>query len=474
MDHQKICLSHPLLVSIAKIAKRRNIATYLVGGFVRDTLLARSCSDIDLLCLGDAALLAQDLAAKTPAATLSIFRRFGTAMVRTSSWQVEFVRARKESYPPDSRKPLVEAATLEEDLLRRDATINTLAISLFGDDHGKLVDCCGGGRDLKKRLLRTPRDPQKTFSDDPLRMLRLIRFAVQLDFQIEPATFAAIEKTAFRINLLSKERIVEELNKILSAPAPDKGFYLLERAGLLAIILPELVALKGVETRMGKSHKDNFIHTLQVLANVAQKSPHLWLRWAALMHDIAKPSTKRFDPQLGFTFHGHEWLGAKMVVPIFRRLGLPMRAQMRYVQKLVRLHLRHIPLVEKVVSDAAIRRFVYDAGEELEDLIILCRADITSGNPRKVARYLANFECLAAKIKEVAAKDEVRNFQPVIDGQAIMSYFKIPPSREVGILKSSLKEAILDGHVDNQPKAAWAFILKQAKELGLCNHSSRS
>ena len=465
--------SLPLFDTLEVLANEQKVTAYVVGGFVRDYLLVRPCTDIDILCVGDSIALAQAFAAQISGARITIFKHFGTAMVMWDKCQVEFVYARKESYQRHSRKPEVNPGTLEEDIFRRDFTVNTLAVTLNGPNKGKWIDLCGGLGDLEKGIIRTPSDPEKTFSDDPLRMFRAVRFASQLAFTLTDETVSSIQKEAYRIEILSKERIIVELNKILLCPKPADGLALLDRVGLLKLVLPELDALKGVETIQGQSHKDNFIHTLQVVDNVAKSlagrshPKHLWLIWAAILHDIAKPPTKRFHPKTGFTFHGHEVLGTKMATAIFRRLGLPMQQERRYVNKLIRYHLRHIPLVQDGVTDAAIRRFIYDAGEVLEDLILLCRADITSKNRRKVAGYLANFEKLAVKIDTIEEKDRIRNMKPVITGEIIMQTFNLKPCRLVGTLKNVIKEAILSGEIANQYTEAHTYMLAYAQQIGL-------
>jgi poly(A) polymerase len=453
---------------IRDVADQRLIETYVVGGFVRDLLLKRPSKDIDIVCVGSGIGLAQAVAeALGKAEHLVMFKNFGTAMVRWQDWELEFVGTRKESYRKDSRKPTVEEGTLQDDQHRRDFTINALAICLNRDRWGELLDPFGGVEDLKRRVIETPLAPAQTFSDDPLRMIRAIRFAVQLAMDIAPDTFSAIRKHAVRINVVSQERIIAELNKIIAAPIPSRGFNLLHQMGLLSIIFPDLVALQGVETIQGQSHKDNFDHTLQVLDNVAVTSNNLWLRWAALLHDIAKPQTKRFDSVAGFTFHGHEEQGARMVPRIFRKMKLPMQDNMVYVQKQVRLHLRPIALAQEEVTDAAVRRLIYEAGNDLEDLMLLCRADITSKNDTKVRHYLKNFDKVEEKMRWVEEKDALRNFQPVITGDIIMKTFGIQPSRMIGELKESIKEAILEGEIKNEYEEGYRYLLALGKERGL-------
>ncbi len=477
MNFAEVLRTHPILSLLSETAQKSGIESYVVGGFVRDLLLNRPCKDIDVVCLGDGNGIA--LAKKTgdtveENAQVSIFKNFGTAHIRVGDWEVEFVGARRESYQRDSRKPIVENGTLEDDQNRRDFTINALAISLNTSDFGRLIDPFDGLQDLKRKMIRTPLAADITFSDDPLRMMRAIRFASQLGFDIDPDTFASIQRMKDRISIISQERIIEELNKIVLSSPPSYGFKLLYHSGLLHYIFPELVALQGVETQDGKGHKDNFYHTLQVLDNVAKTSDDLWLRWAALLHDIAKPATKRFDTRVGWTFHGHEDLGARMVPPIFRRLKLPMNEKMRFVQKLVRLHLRPIALVKETITDSALRRLLFDSGEDLEALMMLCRADITSKNHEKVKKHIQNFEKVERKLHEVEERDRVRNFQPVITGEVIMETFGIAPSREVGEIKTIVREAILDGNVRNEWAEAYSFMISIGKKLGLAPVQAQS
>jgi putative nucleotidyltransferase with HDIG domain len=449
-------------------AKELDFPVYVVGGYVRDRLLARESNDLDVVCVGDGIALAEKLATKLiPTPYIAVYRRFGTAMIRHKDIEIEFVGARKESYSIDSRKPAVENGTLEDDQNRRDFTINALAVSLNEDDYGEIKDPFNGFHDLENKIIRTPLDPDKTFADDPLRMMRAIRFSTQLDFEIEAVTLKSIAKNKHRISIVSKERISAELEKIILSDRSSKGFKLLFNTGLLNIIFPEMAALQGVEIRNNIGHKDNFYHTLEVLENVSKDSNNLWLRWAAILHDIAKPPTKRFDPELGWTFHGHEALGAAMVPRIFKKMKLPLDAKMKYVQKLVLLHLRPIALTNDKVSDSAVRRLLFDAGEFIDDLLTLCKADITSKNEGKVNRYKENYRVLHQKIKEVEEKDHLRNWQPPITGDDIMRIFKLPPSREVGILKTAIREAILDGVVNNNYDDAYAFMMQKARELNM-------
>jgi len=457
-----------ILKLIGDVAEDLGYPTYVVGGYVRDRLLGRASKDIDIVCVGSGINLAQEVASRLhPIPRVAVYKRFGTAMLKHKDLEIEFVGARKESYRKDSRKPSVEEGSLEDDQNRRDFTINALAVSLNQNDFGNIIDPFGGLRHLEEKLIKTPLEPKKTFSDDPLRMMRAIRFASQLDFHIHPKTLKAIEEEKNRIHIVSKERIAIELNKIVLSPVPSVGFKLLFKTGLLQHIFPEMANLQGIETRKGKAHKDNFYHTLEVLDNISQDTSKLWLRWAAIMHDIAKPATKRFDPKHGWTFHGHEALGAHMTPKIFRKLRLPMDQKMKYVQKLVRLHLRPIALTKEEITDSAVRRLLFEAGDDIDDLMLLCQADITSKNPRKVQRYLSNYKNLEEKIKEVEEKDQLRNWQPPISGELIMETFGIDPSRTVGNIKDSIREAILDGDIPNDYDAAYQLMLDKGKELGL-------
>jgi putative nucleotidyltransferase with HDIG domain len=457
---------------LAETAQRMGLETYLVGGFVRDQLLKRPSKDIDVVCVGSGIALAEQVSEtifqrKGYKPQVAFFKNFGTASLVFDDWQVEFVGARKESYSRESRNPIVENGTLDDDQKRRDFTINALAISLNKHNLGALLDPFEGVNDLKRKIIRTPLEPDITFSDDPLRMMRAVRFASQLGFDIEADTFEAIKRNKERIGIISQERITDELNKIIRSNPPSYGFKLLFYAELLHIIFPEMVALQGTEMKEGKGHKDNFFHTLQVLDNVAEVSQDLWLRWAAILHDIAKPATKRFSEKVGWTFHGHEEKGAKMTPQIFRKFRLPMGEEMRFVQKLVRLHLRPIALVKETITDSALRRLLFDAGDDIDSLMKLCKADITSKNYAKVQKHLQNFAKVEQKLIDIEERDQLRNFQPVITGELIMEVFGLSPSKEVGIIKTAVREAILDNIINNEIEPAYAYMLAEAKKLGL-------
>lgn len=459
-------LRHPIFALIGACADELGVEAYVIGGYVRDIFLKRSSKDIDVVTIGRGIELAECLHAKLgEEATLAVFRNFGTAQVKTEDLEVEFVGARRESYNRSSRKPVVEDGTLDDDQKRRDFTINALAIGLSKTNFGQLLDPFGGLQDLEHKIIRTPLDPDITYSDDPLRMMRAIRFASQLGFSIEAGSLDAITRNKERIGIVSKERIADELNKIILSPVPSVGFKLLFDTGLLHLIFPDMVKLYGVETINGKSHKDNFYHTLEVLDNTSRNSNNLWLRWAAILHDIAKPATKRFEHEHGWTFHGHEDKGARMVPKIFTDLRLPLNEKMKYVQKLVQLHLRPIVLAKTEVTDSAVRRVLFEAGDDIDDLMTLCEADITTKNPNKMKRYLANFELVREKLKELEEKDRVRNWQPPVSGEEIMAIYNLPPSRAVGDLKNALKDAILDGIIPNEREAALEFLNQKAKEL---------
>lgn len=460
-------LKHPVFKVVSQIITEKGLEAYVIGGFVRDLLLDRPSKDIDIVVVGNGMELAQAAGEKLRVKKVNLFKNFGTAQFNYKDLDVEFVGARKESYQRDSRKPIVEDGTLSDDQKRRDFTINALALDLREETFGNLIDPFNGLVDLEKGILRTPLDPDTTYSDDPLRMMRAIRFATQLDFQIESGSLKSILENAARLEIISKERIMDELNKIILAKKPSRGFELLNSTKLLHQFFPEMIALHGVETREGKSHKDNFYHTLEVLDNVALHSDNLWLRWSAILHDIAKPPTKRFDAQVGWTFHGHEELGARMVPKIFARLRLPLDLKMKYVQKLVRLHLRPIALVKSNVTDSAVRRLLFEAGDDIDDLMTLCNADITSKNEFKVKKYKKNFELVVEKLKAVEEKDHVRNFQPPISGELIMSTFNIGPCGEIGTIKNRIKEAILEGEIPNDFETAKKLMLQIGEEIGL-------
>ena len=460
-------LSHPIFKIVSEESQKLGFQTFVVGGFVRDIYLNRASKDVDFVTVGSGIALATAVKARLKGSYLNVFKNFGTAQIKTNEWEFEFVGARKESYDRNSRKPKVEDGTFEDDIYRRDFTINTLAISLNADDYGQLVDTFDGLADLKNGIIKTPLDPRVTFSDDPLRMMRAVRFATQLNFRIEKKTFDALKTEANRLSIISQERITDELNKIIRSSKPSIGFKILFDVKLLHLFFPELVKLQGVEFREGKGHKDNFYHTLQVLDQTCEKTTDLWVRWAAILHDIAKPPTKRFVKGEGWTFHGHEDKGSRMVKPIFKRLKLPLGEHMRKVINLVRLHLRPIALTKEHITDSAVRRLIFDAGKDLEDLIILCKSDITTRNKEKQKRFQANLVNVEKNIAEVEKRDRIRNWQPPIDGQQIMDLFAIQPGREIGIIKTALKDAILDGVIGNEYEEAYNFVLEKGKELGL-------
>lgn len=460
-------LTHPVFKVAREIVTEEGLESYVIGGFVRDLILGRPSKDIDIVVVGNGLALAEKVAAKLRVKKVSTFKSFGTAHFVYKDLDVEFVGARKESYNRDSRKPIIEDGSLADDQNRRDFTINALALSLHADNFGDLIDPFNGIVDLENGIIRTPLDPSITYSDDPLRMLRAIRFATQLDFKIENKSLEAIKENAERLSIISAERISEELNKIILSDKPSRGFKLLNSTQLLHQFFPELVNLQGVETINGHSHKDNFYHTLEVLDNISEETDNLWLRWAAILHDIAKAPTKRYNKNIGWTFHGHEDLGAKMVPKIFARLKLPLDAKMRYVQKLVRLHLRPISLIHGDVTDSAVRRLLNEAGDDVDDLMTLCDADITSKNELKVKRYKKNFLLVKEKLKTVEEKDQVRNFQPPINGAVIMKVFDINPRSEIGTIKSRIKDAILEGEIENDYDQAYEMMLKLGQELGL-------
>lgn len=463
----KLPLEHPIFEILADIAAEKGTEAYVIGGYVRDLLLCRPSQDIDIVVHGSGIALAEAAAERLGNLNVTVFKNFGTAMFRYKGMEIEFVGARKESYRANSRKPIVEEGTIDDDQRRRDFTINALAISLNGADYGTLIDPFGGVEHLNERLIRTPLEPGITFSDDPLRMMRAIRFASQLNFRIEEATFRSIREQRERLPIVSVERIMDEFNKIMLSPEPSRGIQLLSEAGLLELFFPELEALRGAESINGIGHKDNFYHTLQVVDTVALYSQDLWLRWAALLHDIGKPATKKYVEGQGWTFYGHNHVGERIAGKIFNRLKLPLNEKMKYVQKLVQLHMRPIVLAEEVVTDSAVRRLLFDAGDDIDDLMTLAEADITSKNEEKVKRFLNNFKLVRRKLREVEEKDSVRNFQPPISGEEIIATFGLPPCKAIGDIKNAIKEAILDGVIGNNPEEARAYMFKVAKEMGI-------
>jgi poly(A) polymerase len=465
-----ICLNDEIFKILSEVATTENVRSYVIGGWVRDCLLKRDHSDkdIDIVVIGSGINLARKTARKiNPKIKVSVFKNFGTAMFRYNDYEIEFVGARKESYKRSSRKPVVENGTLEDDQKRRDFTINTLAVSINRDTFGEFLDPFGGIEDLNNKIIRTPLKPGKTFSDDPLRMMRAIRFAAQLNFNIEDDTFRSIIENVERIKIVSAERILTEMNKIIMCDHPSRGFILLEKAGLLRIVFPELNNLKGVDKKEGKAHKDNFQHSIKVLDNISRRTDNLWLRWAALLHDIAKPLTKKYSTDTGWSFHGHEYIGSKMIPDIFRKLKLPLNEKMKYVQKLIDLHLRPIALSQEEVTDSAVRRLLFEAGDDIDDLMLLCEADITSKNEVKKTRHLENFSYVREKLREIEEKDAIRNFQPPVDGCEIIRTFGIKPGKEVGLIKKAITEAILDGIIPNEYEAARKLMIEKGKELGL-------
>jgi len=463
----KSFLKHPVFDLISATAFDMNVKAYVVGGFVRDLLLGNPSKDIDVVVVGKGIELAQAVAKKAGGLKVKVFKNFGTAMMRYKDWEIEFVGARKESYRYDSRKPAVEDGTLEDDQNRRDFTINAMSISLNRDDYGKLIDPFGGEADLENKIIRTPLDPDVTFSDDPLRMMRAIRFATTLNFKIDDESYKALGRNAQRLKIISQERITEELDKILMAPQPSVGFKLLFHTGLLDVFFPEMVALQGAEFKEGKGHKDNFFHTLIVVDNVAAKSDKLWLRWAAVLHDIGKPRTKKWVEGIGWTFHAHDYVGARMLPGIFKRLKLPAGDTLKYVQKLVVLHLRPIALTEEEVSDSAVRRLLFDAGDQIDDLMQLCEADMSSKIPEKIARYKKNYDLVRQKMVEIEEKDRLRNWQPPVSGEVIMETFALQPCKTVGEIKTAIREAILEGIIANDFQQAYQFMIETGTKMGL-------
>ena len=467
-DELKERFSHKIFKQIGEIADDLGMECYVVGGYVRDIFLERPSKDIDVVVVGSGIAIAEALGKRLgKGAHVSVFKNFGTAQLKYRGTEVEFVGARKESYTHDSRKPIVENGTLEDDQNRRDFTINALAVCLNNERYGQLVDPFDGMADMRERIIRTPLDPDITFSDDPLRMMRCIRFATQLNFYIDDETFDSLSRNVERIAIISKERIADELNKIILSPTPSKGFVELDRSGLLPLIFPELSALQGVETKNGRAHKDNFYHTLEVLDNISQQTDNLWLRWAALLHDIAKPATKRWEPKVGWTFHNHNFVGEKMIPSIFRNMKLPMNEKMKYVQKLVSLHMRPIVIADEEVTDSAVRRLLFEASDDIDDLMLLCEADITSKNLERKQRFLNNFQLVRQKLKDLEERDRIRNFQPPISGEEIMETFGLAPCQQVGSIKSAIKDAILDGIIPNEYEPARAYMLEKAAKMGL-------
>ena len=467
-DELKERFSQKIFKQIGEIADELGMECYVVGGYVRDIFLERPSKDIDVVVVGSGIAIAEALGKRLgKGAHVSVFKNFGTAQLKYRGTEVEFVGARKESYTHDSRKPIVENGTLEDDQNRRDFTINALAVCLNNARYGQLVDPFDGMADMRERIIRTPLDPDITFSDDPLRMMRCIRFATQLNFYIDDETFDSLSRNVERIGIISKERIADELNKIILSPTPSKGFVELDRSGLLPLIFPELSALQGVETKNGRAHKDNFYHTLEVLDNISQQTDNLWLRWAALLHDIAKPATKRWEPKVGWTFHNHNFVGERMIPNIFRTMKLPMNEKMKYVQKMVSLHMRPIVIADEEVTDSAVRRLLFEASDDIDDLMLLCEADITSKNMERKQRFLNNFQLVRQKLKDLEERDRIRNFQPPISGEEIMETFGLAPCQQVGAIKSAIKDAILDGIIPNEYEPARAYMLEKAAKMGL-------
>ena len=467
-DELKERFSQKIFKQIGEIADELGMECYVVGGYVRDIFLERPSKDIDVVVVGNGIAIAEALGKRLgKGAHVSVFKNFGTAQLKYRGTEVEFVGARKESYTHDSRKPIVENGTLEDDQNRRDFTINALAVCLNNARYGQLVDPFDGMADMRERIIRTPLDPDITFSDDPLRMMRCIRFATQLNFYIDDETFDSLSRNVERIGIISKERIADELNKIILSPTPSKGFVELDRSGLLPLIFPELSALQGVETKNGRAHKDNFYHTLEVLDNISQQTDNLWLRWAALLHDIAKPATKRWEPKVGWTFHNHNFVGERMIPNIFRTMKLPMNEKMKYVQKMVSLHMRPIVIADEEVTDSAVRRLLFEASDDIDDLMLLCEADITSKNMERKQRFLNNFQLVRQKLKDLEERDRIRNFQPPISGEEIMETFGLAPCQQVGAIKSAIKDAILDGIIPNEYEPARVYMLEKAAKMGL-------